>query len=54
MPKLPTISGIKAAKAFEKAGWKFARQKGSHMIYEKIGYKAILSIQTIKSLIRVC
>lgn len=44
MPKLPLISGRKAAKIFEKCGWIFSRQRGSHMIYEKPDYETILSI----------
>lgn len=37
MPPLPVISGKEAAKAVEKAGWKFIRQKGSHMVFIKEG-----------------
>lgn len=33
MPKLPLISGRKAAKAFEKAGFIYDHHTGSHMIY---------------------
>jgi len=32
MTALPVISGRQAVKAFEKAGFIFHRQKGSHMI----------------------
>ncbi len=32
MASLPVISGREAAKAFEKGGFIFHRQKGSHMI----------------------
>lgn len=31
MPKLPTISGDKAVKCFEKLGYEITRQKGSHV-----------------------
>ena len=31
MPKLPTISGDKAVKCFEKLGYQVMRQKGSHI-----------------------
>jgi predicted RNA binding protein YcfA (HicA-like mRNA interferase family) len=33
MPPLPVISGREAAKAFQKIGFLFHHQKGSHMIY---------------------
>ena len=60
MPPLPIISGAEAAKAFERAGWRFARQKGSHAIYVRTGHIATLSIPqhrelapgTLRSLIR--
>ncbi len=32
MPQLPVVSGREARRAFEKAGWTFNRQRGSHMI----------------------
>jgi predicted RNA binding protein YcfA (HicA-like mRNA interferase family) len=35
MPKLPVMSGRQARRAFEKAGWVFDRQRGSHMILGK-------------------
>ncbi len=44
MHKLPLISGRKAARVFEKCGWIFSRQRGSHIIYEKPGCETILSI----------
>ena len=31
MPKLPSISGKKAIKAFEKIGYQVVRRKGSHI-----------------------
>ena len=37
MPELPVISGKDAAKAFEKIGFRFHHQKGSHMIYYRSG-----------------
>lgn len=60
MPPLPVISGAKAVKTFEKAGWRIARQKGSHVILLKSGSIASLSIPqhrelapgTLRSLIR--
>jgi predicted RNA binding protein YcfA (HicA-like mRNA interferase family) len=42
--KLPVISPKQAIKAFSKAGWKVARQKGSHVHLVKSGQKAILTI----------
>jgi len=33
MPPLPVVSGREAAKVFQKVGFLFHRQKGSHMIY---------------------
>ena len=35
MPKLPRISGRKAVRAFQRAGWEVARQRGSHVILTK-------------------
>jgi predicted RNA binding protein YcfA (HicA-like mRNA interferase family) len=35
MPKLPVISGRQARRAFEKDGWVFDRQRGSHMVLVK-------------------
>lgn len=35
MPPLPIVSGMEARAAFEKDGWKFRRQKGSHMVLTK-------------------
>lgn len=44
MPKLPVLSGRAARKAFEKAGWVFDRQRGSHMILERPGAVGVLSV----------
>ena len=60
MPALPVISGRDARRAFEKLGWQFARQRGSHIILVKAGHPATLSIPdhrevargTLRSLIR--
>jgi predicted RNA binding protein YcfA (HicA-like mRNA interferase family) len=41
---LPVISGKKARRAFEKAGWEFMRQRGSHMILSKPGVDGNLSV----------
>lgn len=41
---------MEVRKAFERAGWIFKRQKGSHMIMTKSGYRATLSIPNHRSL----
>ncbi|MGQ9626747.1 MAG: type II toxin-antitoxin system HicA family toxin [Anaerolineae bacterium] len=38
MSKLPRISGREAVRAFERAGWEVARQRGSHIIVEEFLY----------------
>lgn len=60
MAKLPVISGADAVRAFERAGWRQDRQKGSHVILLKEGQTASLSVPqhrtiapgTLRSLIR--
>ena len=60
MPKLPAVSGADAVKAFERAGWRRDRQRGSHVVMLKAGHIASLSIPqhrelapgTLRSLIR--
>ncbi len=52
MPELPQIAGAEAVKTFERAGWKYARRKGSHMIMTKPGVSANLSIPDHKVLDR--
>lgn len=52
MAKLPVISGMKAVKAFKKAGWAVSRQTGSHIIMEKVGYAATLSVPNHRELKR--
>ncbi len=32
MAQLPNLSGDDVVKAFEKLGWEFSRQSGSHMV----------------------
>lgn len=44
MPKLPVISGRAARAAFERAGWVFDRQRGSHMILSRLNQPGMLSI----------
>lgn len=52
MSKLPVISGMKAVKAFNKAGWSIARQRGSHIIMVKPGFRVTLSVPNHKKLDR--
>lgn len=52
MPKLPVISGREARAAFEKLGWQFNRQRGSHMILVKAGLPVNLSIPDHRELDR--
>ena len=44
MPKLPRISGQEAVRAFQRAGWEVARQRGSHVALTKPGSLYTLSI----------
>lgn len=44
MPDLPVVSGRDARRVFERLGWMFRRQTGSHMILTKAGSVASLSI----------
>lgn len=44
MSKLPKISGIKAIKAFSRAGGVIARQKSSHIIMTRVDSEVILSV----------
>ena len=52
MPQLPVVSGREARRAFEKAGWTFNRQRGSHMILVKAGLPVNLSIPDHRELDR--
>jgi predicted RNA binding protein YcfA (HicA-like mRNA interferase family) len=60
MPSLPRLSGRVIVKAFVRAGWEQARQKGSHIILVQDGHWATLSVPdhreiapgTLRSLIR--
>ena len=44
MAKLPVCSGADAVKAFEKAGWKQDRQKGSHVSLTKPNTPVVLTV----------
>jgi len=60
MPRLPVISGAEAVRAFERAGWRRDRQRGSHVVMLRAGHMASLSVPqhpelapgTLRSLIR--
>jgi predicted RNA binding protein YcfA (HicA-like mRNA interferase family) len=52
MPKLPVISGRDARRVFEKAGWRFDRQRSSHMILVKDGVPTNLSVPDHRELDR--
>lgn len=52
MVSLPVVSGEAAIRAFERAGWKRARQKGSHVSMVKPGVNANLSIPLHRELDR--
>ncbi len=60
MTQLPNLSGKQVVKTFEKFGWQFARQSGSHIVLTKDGEMASLSVPnhrevakgTLRSLIR--
>jgi predicted RNA binding protein YcfA (HicA-like mRNA interferase family) len=49
-PKLPHISGKEAVKAFQKAGFTEARQKGYHVYLFKKGHPLALSVPQHKEL----
>jgi predicted RNA binding protein YcfA (HicA-like mRNA interferase family) len=40
----PVMSGREVVSVFEKLGWRFVRQKGSHMILVKTGEIVTLSV----------
>lgn len=52
MPKLPVVSGRQARAAFEKDGWTFNRQRGSHMILIKTGVPVNLAVPDHRELDR--
>lgn len=61
LPELPVASGREARRAFERLGWVFRRQHGSHMILTKAGSLVSLTIPdhgerapgTLRKLIRL-
>jgi predicted RNA binding protein YcfA (HicA-like mRNA interferase family) len=60
MAKQPVVSGAEAVKAFQRAGWRIDRQRGSHVVLLKAGHIASLSVPqhpelapgTLRALIR--
>jgi len=52
MAKLPVISGKKAIKAFEKAGFVKCRQRGSHVNMKKEGEPVLLPVPLHRELKR--
>jgi predicted RNA binding protein YcfA (HicA-like mRNA interferase family) len=52
MPQLPVVSGRQARRVFEKSGWVFDRQRGSHMIPVKSGVPWNLSVPDHRELDR--
>ena len=60
MAVLPSLSGARAVRVFEKAGWNQDRHRGSHVILIKPGNAASLSVPqhrevapgTLRALIR--
>lgn len=60
MAVLPSVSGERAVRVFQKAGWTKDRQRGSHVILIKLGHAASLSVPqhrelapgTLRALIR--
>ena len=52
MPRLPVISGDRARRDFERAGWVFVRQSGSHMFMKKPGTRSALSVPRHRELDR--
>ncbi len=61
MGRFGNISGKQAVKAFQRAGWDFSSQVGSHVVLTKIGERVNLTVPqhrelkegTLRSLIRL-
>ncbi len=52
MVPLPVLSGREVVRAFGRAGWQLARQRGSHMILVKDDHIATLSVPDHKEIAR--
>ena len=48
MSRLGSYRGEQVVRAFQRAGWQFCRQSSSHVILERKGYDAILSVPVHK------
>ena len=48
MSRLGSYKGEKVVKAFQQAGWEISRQRNNHIILEKEGYEATLSVPVHK------
>ena len=48
MSRLGSYRGEEVVRAFQRAGWEITRQRSSHVILEKEGYEATLSIPVHK------
>jgi len=44
MGRLPVLDGDDVVRAFQRAGWRMTRRKGSHVIMQRDGYEATLSV----------
>lgn len=52
MAELPVCSGREAIKAFQRAGWKVDRQRGSHVSLTKEGSQSVLTVPLHRELDR--
>ncbi len=48
MSRLGSYTGNKVVRAFQHAGWRVTRRRGSHVILEREGYVATLSVPVHK------
>ena len=48
MSRLGAYTGEQVIRAFQRAGWEITRQRSSHVILEKEGYEATLSVPVHK------
>ena len=48
MSRLGSYRGEEVVRAFERAGWEITRQRSSHVILEKEGHEATLSVPVHK------
>jgi predicted RNA binding protein YcfA (HicA-like mRNA interferase family) len=48
LSRLGSYSGESVVRAFKRAGWRASRQRSSHVILEKDGYEATLSVPVHK------